>query len=99
MAENHLRQGLESGEFICTAELVLGRDYNLSDAEQFVKDAASAVSPGDKGGVHHVGSLRRLESDKIPFADRHIGLRTDAGKSHTGDGGLPDRNIKWILDL
>jgi methylenetetrahydrofolate reductase (NADPH) len=41
MAENHLRQSLESGEFICTAELVLGRDYNLTEAEEFVKDAAA----------------------------------------------------------
>lgn len=41
MAENHLRQAFESGEFICTAEFVLGRDYTLAEAEQFVRDAAA----------------------------------------------------------
>jgi len=42
MSENHLRRALESGEFIYTAELVLSRDYVLSEVEQFVKDAAKA---------------------------------------------------------
>ena len=47
MSENYLRQALESGEFVCTAELVLGRDYVPSEAEQFIKDAAE-VSDGIK---------------------------------------------------
>jgi len=42
MSKNYLRQTLESGEFIHTAELVLGRDYTLPEAEQFIKDAAEA---------------------------------------------------------
>jgi len=42
MATNYLRQAFESGEFIHTAELVLGRDYTLPEAEQFIKDAAEA---------------------------------------------------------
>ena len=42
MSTNYLRQALESKEFIHTAELVLGRDYTLPEAEQFIKDAAEA---------------------------------------------------------
>lgn len=38
---NHLRKALESREFFCTAELVLGRDHNIAEAEAFVKDAAA----------------------------------------------------------
>jgi len=38
---NHLRTALEKGEFFCTAELVLGRDHNVAEAEAFVKDAAA----------------------------------------------------------
>jgi methylenetetrahydrofolate reductase (NADPH) len=40
-AQNHLRQALEKGEFFCTAELVLGRDHNMAEAETFVKEAAA----------------------------------------------------------
>ncbi|MBD3308686.1 hypothetical protein GF339_19885 [candidate division KSB3 bacterium] len=40
MPQNYLRQALESGEFICTAELVLGRDYTFPEVEQFIKDAS-----------------------------------------------------------
>jgi methylenetetrahydrofolate reductase (NADPH) len=36
-----LRLALEKGEFFCTAELVLGRDHNMAEAETFVKDAAA----------------------------------------------------------
>ena len=39
--QNHLRQALEKGEFFLTAELVLGRDHNMAEAETFVKDAAA----------------------------------------------------------
>ncbi len=38
---NHLRQALEKKEFFCTAELVLGRDHNVTEAETFVKEAAA----------------------------------------------------------
>ena len=37
---NYLRQALEKGQFFCTAELVLGRDHNVAEAEMFVKEAA-----------------------------------------------------------
>ena len=37
---NFLRSALEKREFICTAELVLGRDHNVVEAEAFVKEAA-----------------------------------------------------------
>lgn len=38
---NHLRAALESKEFFCTAELVLGRDHNIKEAETFVNEAAA----------------------------------------------------------
>ena len=38
---NHLRTALQQREFFCTAELVLGRDHNVRDAEAFVADAAA----------------------------------------------------------
>ena len=44
MATNDLRQALAAGQFVHTAELVLGRDYTLPEAEQFVKDAASVAN-------------------------------------------------------
>ena len=44
---NYLRSAFQSGTFVCTAELVLGRDHNLADAEQFVRDA-SQTSEGIK---------------------------------------------------
>jgi methylenetetrahydrofolate reductase (NADPH) len=40
-SQNHLRQALERHEFFCTAELVLGRDHNMAEAETFVKEAAA----------------------------------------------------------
>jgi len=40
MAENLLRQALAQAKFVCSAELVLGRDHSASDAETFVKDAS-----------------------------------------------------------
>src|SRR5271157_6397183 len=38
---NHLREALEKKEFFCTAELVLGRDHNVKEAETFVNEAAA----------------------------------------------------------
>ena len=37
---NFLRAAMEKREFICTAELVLGRDHNVNEAEAFIKEAA-----------------------------------------------------------
>ena len=37
---NRLRSALEKGEFVCTAELVLGRDHTAVEAEIFVKEAS-----------------------------------------------------------
>ncbi len=45
--QNHLRLALEKGQFFCTAELVLGRDHNVAEAETFVKEAA-ALAEGIK---------------------------------------------------
>ena len=42
--ENYLRSALQKGEFFCTAELVLGRDHNVAEAEAFVKDAAATAA-------------------------------------------------------
>ena len=38
--ENHLRTALDTGTFFCSAELVMGRDHDIPDAEAFVRDAA-----------------------------------------------------------
>src|ERR1039457_6290922 len=38
---NHLRAALEKKEFFCTAEMVLGRDHNVKEAETFVNEAAA----------------------------------------------------------
>ena len=45
--QNVLRSALDKGQFLCTAELVLGRDHNMADAEAFVK-AASQQEDGMK---------------------------------------------------
>ncbi len=42
MSENFLKSALAQGEFICSAELVLGRDHEVAEAETFVKDASGA---------------------------------------------------------
>ena len=42
MSENFLKSALAQGEFICSAELVLGRDHEVVEAETFVKDASGA---------------------------------------------------------
>jgi len=41
MADNHLRSALSEGRFFFSAELVLGRDQSVPDAESFVRDAAA----------------------------------------------------------
>jgi len=38
---NHLRVALEQKQFLLTAELVLGRDHNVKEAETFVNEAAA----------------------------------------------------------
>ncbi len=40
MAVNHLRSALVENRFICSAELVLGRDHTVPQAETFVLDAS-----------------------------------------------------------
>jgi methylenetetrahydrofolate reductase (NADPH) len=40
---NGLRSALQEGQFVCTAELVLGRDHNVSEAERFVQEAAATA--------------------------------------------------------
>ena len=42
VSENFLKSALAQGEFICSAELVLGRDHEVVEAETFVKDASGA---------------------------------------------------------
>jgi methylenetetrahydrofolate reductase (NADPH) len=37
---NYLRTALTAHDFVCTAELVLGRDHTCGEAEDFVKEAA-----------------------------------------------------------
>ncbi len=45
-SRNHLRVALEKKEFFCTAELVLGRDHNVKEAETFISEAAA-----EPGGI------------------------------------------------
>ena len=40
MVNNHLRSALNENRFICSAELVLGRDHTVPQAETFVRDAS-----------------------------------------------------------
>ena len=37
---NYFRSALQNGEFVYTAEVVLGRDHNAGEAEKFVKEAS-----------------------------------------------------------
>jgi len=37
---NYFRSALQKGEFVCTAEIVLGCDHNAAEAEEFVKEAS-----------------------------------------------------------
>ena len=39
--ENYLRSALAAGQFVYTAELVLGRDHEVAQAEAFVKEASA----------------------------------------------------------
>jgi methylenetetrahydrofolate reductase (NADPH) len=52
MAENFLKAALARGEFVCSAELVLGRDHTVTEAETFVREA--------QGGAVQVISLTDL---------------------------------------
>ncbi len=47
MPENLLRSALAEGRFFLSAELVLGRDHTVPDAETFVRDAA-AIPTGSR---------------------------------------------------
>lgn len=42
---NHFRASLTERKFVCTAELVLGRDHSCAEAETFVKEAAQNGIP------------------------------------------------------
>ncbi len=44
MPDNVLKSVLERHEFACTAELVLGRDHVVAEAETFIRDAAGSES-------------------------------------------------------
>ncbi len=44
MPDNVLKSVLERHEFACTAELVLGRDHVVAEAETFIRDAAGSQS-------------------------------------------------------
>ena len=41
---NFLRSALANREFVCTAELVLGRDHNVAEAEAFVREASGQAN-------------------------------------------------------
>ena len=45
MPDNFLKSALARGEFVCSAELVLGRDHTVPEAEAFVREAAGAAGP------------------------------------------------------
>ena len=97
--ENLLRNSLESGTFLCSAELVLGRDQTVFQAEAFVRDArgdpdgVKLISVTDlpggnpalppEGFVSHI-----LESGLTPVA--HISGK-DGSRNHwrAGSGSLP----------
>lgn len=54
---NFLREAIERREFVCSAELVLGRDHRVEDAERFTADAAAGgavrvISVTDLPGGH-----------------------------------------------
>lgn len=56
MTENHLRSALSERRFVCSAELVLGRDHTVPEAEAFVRDASQ-----EPGGIKVI-SLTDLPS-------------------------------------
>ena len=45
MPDNYLKAALARREFVCSAELVLGRDHTVPEAEAFVRDAAHECGP------------------------------------------------------
>lgn len=45
MPDNFLRAALARREFVCSAELVLGRDHTVAEAEAFVRDASRDMGP------------------------------------------------------
>jgi methylenetetrahydrofolate reductase (NADPH) len=45
MPDNFLKAALARREFVCSAELVLGRDHTVPEAEAFVRDAAHECGP------------------------------------------------------
>jgi methylenetetrahydrofolate reductase (NADPH) len=49
--ENLLKSALEGGQFVHTAELVMGRDHQVSEAEEFVRDASK-----DPNGIRIVSA-------------------------------------------
>ena len=73
MAVNHLRSALAENRFICSAELVLGRDHTVPQAEDFVREASE-----DPGGIKVI-SLTDLPSGGpalppeafVPFVMEH----------------------------
>jgi len=45
MPDNFLKAALARSEFVCSAELVLGRDHTVPEAEAFLRDAARERGP------------------------------------------------------
>ena len=45
MPDNFLKASLARRRFVCSAELVLGRDHTVPEAEAFVRDAARELGP------------------------------------------------------
>ncbi|HZQ68559.1 MAG TPA: methylenetetrahydrofolate reductase C-terminal domain-containing protein [Terriglobales bacterium] len=52
---NPLRSALCNREFVCTAELVLGRDHTATEAEEFVRDASQ-----------HAGGIKVISLTDLP---------------------------------
>jgi methylenetetrahydrofolate reductase (NADPH) len=55
MSDNHFRAALEEGRFVYTAELVLGRDHQVPEAEAFVREAG-----------RHQGEVRVISLTDLP---------------------------------
>jgi methylenetetrahydrofolate reductase (NADPH) len=73
IVQNYLRAALQSGEFFCSAELVLGRDHSVPEAEAFVRDASQhaegikVISLTDLPGGHPALPPEAF----IPFVAQH----------------------------
>ncbi len=71
--DNYLRAALQNGEFFCSAELVLGRDHSVPEAEAFVRDASQepdgikVISLTDLPGGHPALPPEGF----IPFVTQH----------------------------